>query len=217
MVTDVNLVTNVVTVTGGTITALTGSAVVRADTTVNNWKREWEGLGLIVGSGTLHNINPTTWKRWLPGYQESSVGTLAELDLTHLAQGVHQQGASITDLLTSYGVVNAYWNILQGKRQYTGDQVKNLSGGMTTPSFQSVFGDIPIQPDWACPKGTIYGINKKEMFLHQMTPWEWLDKTGSMWQQVPNKDAWSATIAQYSNIGIFRRNAFGKLTGITEA
>jgi hypothetical protein len=216
-VTGVNTTTNVITVSGGTVTAAVGSALVRADTGVNSWKKEWEGLGLITGTGTLHNINPTTWPRWTPGYLESSVGTLAELDLTHLVQGVHQNGATITDLLTSYGVVNAYWNILQGKRQYTGDAVKNLSGGVTTPTFQSVFGDIPITPDWACPKGTVYGINKNEMWLHQLTDWEWLDKDGSMWDRVPNKDAWRAIIGQYSNIGVFRRNAFAKLTGITEA
>jgi len=54
------------------------------------------------------------------------------------------------------------------------------------------------------------------MFLHQTGDWAWMDKTGSMWQQVENVDAYSATIFQYSNIGVFRRNAFGKLTGITE-
>lgn len=213
----VNTTTNVITVSGGTITALIGSALVRADTTVNSWNKEWQGLGLIVSTATLHGIVPATYPRWNPGYTESSVGTLAELDLSHLAQGIHSRGAKVTDLLTSHGVVNAYWNILQGKRQYTGDAVKNMSGGVTTPSFQSVFGDIPITPDWACPKSTIYAINKGEMFLHQTGDWAWMDKTGSMWQQVPDTDAYSATIFQYSNIGVFRRNSFGKLTGITEA
>ena len=217
-VTAVDVVNNIITFTGGTVTAAIGSATVRADLNGvdNNWKREWEGLGLIVSAATLHNINPATFTRWLPGFTQSSVGTLSELAISHLAQGIHQQGGQVTDLLTSYGVVNAYWNVLQGKRQYVGDQVSKLVGGATTPVFQSVFGDIPITPDWACPRGAIYALNKNEMFLHQTGDWEWMNKSGTMWQQVPNTDAYSATLFQYSNIGVFRRNSFGKLTGITE-
>jgi len=218
-VTAVDTVNNIITFTGGTVSAAIGSAVVRADANGvdNNWKREWEGLGLIVSAATLHNINPATFTRWLPGYTASSVGTLSELAITHLAQGIHQQGGKVTDLLTSYGVVNAYWNVLQGKRQYVGDQAAGkLVGGATTPVFQSVFGDIPITPDWACPRGSMYALNKDEMFLHQTADWDWMNKTGTMWQQVPNTDAYSATLFQYSNIGVFRRNSFGKLSGITE-
>lgn len=219
LVTAVDTVNNVITFTGGTVTAAVASAVVRGDPNGvdNNWKREWEGLGLIVSSSTLHNINPATFTRWLPGYTQSSVGTLTELTITHLAQGIHQQGGKVTDLLTSYGVVNSYWNILQGKRQFTGDQTGKMSGGMIAPAFQSVFGEIPITPDWACPRGSLYALNSAEMLLHQVADWNWMDKTGTMWQQVPNTDAYSATMFQYSNLGVYRRNSFGKLSGITES
>lgn len=208
-----------VTLSGGTVSAAIGSVFVRTDSVsgVNNWKKEWEGLGLITNSASTYaNVAPGTWPRWVPGYLQSSVGTLSELSLTHLAQGIHQQGGKLTDLLTSYGVINAYWNTLQGKRQFTGDGSTKMVGGMAQPAFQSIFGDIPITPDWAAPKGTVYGINKDEMYVHQLDDWQWMDKTGTMWQQVPNTDAYSATIFQYSNIGVFRRNTFGKLSGITE-
>lgn len=219
VVTGVNTATNVITFTGGTVTAPVGSAVVRGDANGidNNWKREWEGLGLIVSSSVLSNINPATYTRWLPGYTASSVGTLAELNITHLAQGIHQQGGNVTDLLTSYGVVNAYWNVLQGRRQFVGDAANNMTGGVgAAPVFQSVFGNIPITADWACPRGSMYALSAKEMYLHQTADWQWMQKTGTMWQQVPNTDAYSATLFQYSNIGVFRRNSFGKLSGITE-
>ena len=212
-------VANTITLSGGTVTAAIGSAVVRTDSIsgVNNWKKEWEGLGLITNSASTYaNVSPGTWPRWVPGYLATSIGTLSELTLTRLAQGIHQQGGKVTDLLTTYGVVNAYWNTLQGKRQYTGDNVSNMKGGMTVPVFQSIFGDIPITPDWAAPKGSVYALNKEEMYVHQLEDWNWMDKTGTMWQQVPNTDAYSATIFQYSNIGVFRRNTFGKLSGITE-
>lgn len=214
-VTDVNFSTNTVTVTGGTVTAAIGSAVVLAGPTANNWKKETEGLGLIVSNtATLHNINPATEPEWKPGYIEGSVGTLAELDLTHLAQAIHKEGTSITDVLTTYGVANAYWNTLQGLRRYDGGE--KLTGGATVPVLQTLFGDIPITLDWACPTGHLYAINRNEMFINQIGDWEWIDETGSMWQKVPNKDAFYATLRKFSNIGVYRRNAFGKLTGITE-
>lgn len=218
-ITGVDPVASTITVTGGTVTAAIGSAVVLAST-VNgvrstNWKNEWEGLGSIIStSSTLHNINPATEPRWKAGYVENSVGVLAEIDLTHLVQGIHQQGTKVTDLLTTYGVANAYWNTLQGLRRYNG--MEKMKGGAETPVFQSLVGDLPITCDWACPKGTLYGVNREEWFLNQIGDWKWIDETGSRWQQVPNKDALSATVKKYANVGVYRRNSFGKLTGITE-
>lgn len=212
---DVNPSTNTVTVSGGTVTAAAGSAVVLAGATVNNWKREWEGLGLIIdNTSTLHGINPATESTWKPGYVEASVGTLAEIDLTHLVQGIHQKGGEVTDLLTTYGAVNAYWSTLQGLRRYDGNE--KMKGGVDTPVFQSIFGDLPITMDWACPTGTIFALNRNEIFLNQIGDWEWIDGTDGKWMPVTGKDAFRATVKKYSNFGVYRRNSFGKLTGVTE-
>lgn len=215
-ITAIDPATNTVTVSGGTVTAAVGSVVVRASSTYNNWKKEWEGLGLIVSqTSTLHGINPSTVPKWKAGYVKNSVGTLTELAMNQMMQGIYQKGAKITDLLTTYGVANAYWNALQGLRQFTGGEV--TKGGVNVPVFQSLMGNTPITCDFSAPAGTLYGINKGEMFIHQRHDWKWMDRTGAMWQQVPNKDTFTATMYKYSNIGVYRRNAFGKLTGITEA
>lgn len=211
----VNSATNTVTVSGGTVTAAAGSALVLAGSTANNWKKEWEGLGLIVSTtSTLHGINPATEGTWKAGYVESGVGTLAEIDLTHLVQGIHQKGGDVTDLLTTWGTVNAYWSTLQGLRRFDGGE--KLKGGTTTPVFQSIFGDLPITMDWACPVGTLYAVNRNEWFLNQIGDWEWMEGTDGKWIPLVNKDIFRATIKKYSNVGVYRRNSFGKLTGITE-
>lgn len=212
---DVNTSTNTITVSGGTVTAAVGSAVVLAGATANNWKKEWEGLGLIISNtAVLHGINPATETTWKPGYIENSVGVLAEVDLTHLVQGIHKAGGEVTDLLTTHGVVNAYWSSLQGLRRYDGTE--KLKGGVTTPTFQSTFGDIPLTMDWAAPTGTVFALNRAEWFLNQIGDWEWMEGTEGKWIPVVNKDAFRATVKKYSNIGVYRRNSFGKLTGITE-
>jgi hypothetical protein len=212
---SVDAATNTITVSGGTVTAAIGSAIVLAGATANNWKKEWEGLGLIISnSSVLHGINPATESTWKPGYIEASVGTLAEIDLTHLVQAIHKSGGEVTDLLTTPGAVNAYWSTLQGLRRYDGND--KLKGGVTQPVFQSTFGDLPITTDWAAPAGTIYALNRNEMFLNQIGDWEWIDGTDGKWMPLVQKDAFRATIKKYSNFGVYRRNSFGKLTGVTE-
>lgn len=214
-ITAIDPTTNTVTVSGGTVTAAVGSVVVRASATANNWKKEIEGLGLIVSqTSTLHNINPSTQSKWKAGYVKNSVGTLTELGMNQMMQAIYQKGAKVTDLLTTYGVANAYWNALQGMRQFSGGEV--TKGGVNVPVFQSLMGNTPITLDFAAPAGTLYAINKGEMFIHQRHDWKWMDRTGSMWQQVTNKDSFTATQYKYWNIGVYRRNAFGKMTGITE-
>jgi hypothetical protein len=212
---SVDPATNVITVSGGTVSAAIGSALVLAGNTANNWKKEWEGLGLIVSNtSTLHGINPATESTWKPGYVEASVGTLAEIDLTHLVQGIHKAGGEVTDLLTTWGVGNAYWSTLQGLRRFDGTD--KMKGGVDTPVFQSVYGNIPLTFDWACPAGAVYGLNRNEFFLNQLGDWEWQDGTDGKWMPLTSKDAYRATVMKYSNFGVYRRNSFGKLTGVTE-
>jgi len=217
-ITNIDDTTNTVTITGATVTAAVGSVLVRGDyvegARQNNWNKEWEGFGKIISTGVLHDINPAVEPKWLPGYTDSSVGALTELDLTRLYQGIYKKGSKPTDYLPSFGVANAYWAQLQGLRRYDGGG--QLKGGAVTPVFQSVDGEVPITVDPRGPQGELYGVNKKELYLHQLDNWKWFDRTGSIWQQVPNRDAWNATVFQYSNIGTFRRNSHGKLSGITE-
>ena len=205
---------------GGTlsITAATGSVLVRGDWNLNarqnNWKREWEGLGLIVDGGVLHGIDPATFPKWLPAYQEGTIGTLQELDPTKLVTAANKKGGKITDFLTTPGVTYAYWSALQGLRRFQGGD--GLTGGATKPTFDSIYGSVPITIDHFCPPGTLYGINKGELYIHELGDWKWEDRTGSIWAWVQERHAFIATVYKMSNMGTFRRNTHGKLTGITE-
>jgi hypothetical protein len=47
-----------------------------------------------------------------------------------------------------------------------------------------------------------------------------MDRSGSMWQQKRTSagkfDAWEATLYEYSELGVNRRNTHGLISGITE-
>jgi hypothetical protein len=218
-ITSVNSDTNTITVSGGTVTAAAGSALVLAsggpNGGANDWKKEWEGLGLIVSkTAPLHGISPVAEPLWAAAYIENNVGPLAEIDFDHALEAVKNTGGTTTDLITTPRVARAYWNLLQGMRQFNGNE--QMKGGTTKPKIQSIFGDIDMTLDFDAPAGTAYFLNRKELFLHREHGWNWIDRMGSMWVQIPGKDAFKATMSDYSNIGCYRRNSFAKLTGIQE-
>jgi hypothetical protein len=78
-------------------------------------------------------------------------------------------------------------------------------------------GEIPIISDKDCPPGTMYFLNTSNLKIYQQGDWSFLDRMGSKWQQVPNTDAFSATMYRYMEMATDQRNAHGKIVDITEA
>lgn len=201
------------------VTALTGSVLVRSskDGTVgtNNWKKEWNGFGNIISTtSTFAGINPSTTSKWKAGYIGTSTGTLTEAKVTKMLQEISRKGGEATQLLTTPGVGNALWNTVQGMRQFQGNG--DLTAGVRLPQFQGLTGPIPIITDDKCPVGTIFAINPKQMFINEATPMQWDDRTGAIWNRVGRKDRFEAWMKYRSNLGIWERQHFGKLTGVTE-
>jgi hypothetical protein len=62
----------------------------------------------------------------------------------------------------------------------------------------------------------MYFLDTTHLKVYQDSDWAWLDMTGSKWQQVPNQDAYSATLQRYMELATDRRNAHGVIRDITE-
>jgi len=58
--------------------------------------------------------------------------------------------------------------------------------------------------------------NDKELALNTNVGWEWIDEQGATWQKMPGVDGFIAEMRNYSELTTYRRNAHGKLSGITE-
>lgn len=212
----VNIADDNVTVTvSASVTAASGSVLVRSSDGINNWKKEWIGLQNIVSqTSTLHGINPSTVPAWKAGYVGTSAGTVTEAKIWKLVDGVRRRGGVVKNFLTTYGVGAAYWNTLQGLRQFNGnDQMK---GGIQTPVYQSPRGNIGFTMDDMAPTGTLYGLDPSQLFLHEARKMAWDDTTGSVWNRVGRKEEFEAWMVYYANLGAFERRSFGKLTGLTE-
>lgn len=216
--------TKVITVTGTLGTFATNinadDILVRSSNTVNSFGKEWTGLTAIVkSSGVLHDIDPDEYPVWKA--TEVSIaggggapGTLTELALINLVQKVDKQGGDVDVMLASPGVFNAYWDLLQGLRQFTNGAT--LEGGTRAFSFDAVGKPIKFVSDYAAPPNTLFALSSKEIVVNRKKDWSWMDRDGSMWSRVADTDAYEARYFQYSQIGTYRRNAHAVMTGILE-
>jgi hypothetical protein len=212
-VTAVDTATNTVTVDGSTISGSAGDLIVRK----GNYGREWNGFGSIVKvSGTLYNINPSTYPRW-KSTVDSNSGTnraLSEGLMILMADTIRTKGGSTSLILQNLGVRRAYFNLLAQQRRFTNTQ--NFEGGFSGLAFTTDKGDIPVVADTDAPPNTQYFINEKELKWYREGDWSFMDRDGSMWQRVVGYDAYEGTMFQYSELGTHRRNSHGVIQDITE-
>lgn len=220
----INEDTKVVTVNSGVLGTFNtnisaGDLLVRSSNGVNNFGKEWTGLAAIVDDATeLHEIDPAEYPVWKATKKAlgsvGTPGTLTELALINLVQSVDKQGGDVDVMLASPGVFNAYWNLLQGLRQFTNGAT--LTGGQRAFSFDALGKPIKFVSDYAAPKGTLYALSSKEIVLNRKRDWAWMDRDGSMWSKVADTDAYEARYFQYSQLGTYRRNAHAVLSNIAE-
>lgn len=220
-ITDIDEANLTITVSAA-VTAAADDIIVRSSRTAaggtNSYNKEWTGFGAIIkDSGTLFGINPTEHPEW-SSYVTTPAdngGELTELDLDDVILNVRKKGSRPTRILTTPGVYRAYWNALQGLRQFVNKQDLNggVSGGLT---FTTPYGDIPMMTDFDCPTGVAFFPNDKELALNTNVGWEWIDEQGAVWQKLSGYDAFVAEMRNYSEMTTYRRNAHGKLTGIAE-
>lgn len=202
-----------VTLAAGDVFVRTGSA-----------NREWTGLSAIVAnSGTLYNVDPNTYPVW-KSVVDANGGTNRPLSESAMIRNVHAvrtNGGKTSLLLSSLGVQRAYWNLLVQARRFS--NTKEFTGGYTGLVFTTDQGEVPMVADIDCPYNRLYGLSEENIRLYRDADWEWMDYDGSMWDRLPGsvagtiKDAYGATMFQYSEIGTDRRNAHFVMNDITES
>lgn len=215
VVTGINTSTNVITLDGATFNVSnTDGDILTRHGSVN---REWYGFKNIVGVDEFLNIDPADEPQWMSHIHGASGvnRSLTELLMITLADDIYTSGSYPTVLFTSLGVRRAYYNILKTERRSVNTQ--EFKGGFSGLAFTTDNGDIPLVVDIDAPSNEILFLNENEVKLYREGDWSWMDMDGSKWIRVDGKDAYQATMFQYSQLGTHRRNAHGRLEDITEA
>lgn len=210
-----NVTATTVDLSGGSGTVANGHVIVRAGNarTATDAQREWTGLGAIVGTGALFGLTHNVWQSTVD--TNATNRPLSEGLLIATADKVRAKGSYPTVMFSNLGVRRAYANLLVQQRRFTNTQT--FEGGFSGLAFTTDKGDIPIVVDTDCPANTIYGLNEKQMKVYRDSDWSFMDRDGSRWSRVPNRDAYEATLFQYSELGTHRRNAHFVIDKITEA
>jgi len=219
-VTSVDPQTGAVVLAANSVTFAAGDVFVRTGSA----NREWTGLKAIVNnSGILYGVDPATYPIW-KSIVDANGGTNRPLSESAMMRNVHavrNNGGKTTLLVSSLGVQRAFWNLLVQARRFS--NVKEFTGGYSGLVFTTDQGEVPMVADIDCPFNTIYGLSEPNIRLYRDADWDWMDYDGSMWDRVPGsvagtiKDAYAATMFQYSELGTDRRNAHFVMKDITES
>lgn len=204
--------TTTVTVSAST-TFAAGDCFVRT----GNLNREITGLGAIVlDSGILENVDPSSFPVWKSTVNANggTPRTLGESMMITMSDQIVALGSDPKVIITSLGVRRAYFNLLEQQREFS--NTTRLTGGFGGLAFMTDDGEIPVVSDKDCPAGTMYFLDTDHLKVYDDGDWSWLDRMGSKWVQVPNTDAFSATIYRYMELATDRRNAHGVIKDITE-
>jgi hypothetical protein len=200
----------------GTIAA--NQYIVRHDAgSLSGTLREWNGLGrMVAATGAIYNIDPSTTPIW-KSTVDANGGTpraLTESLMITNTDAVRKLGSKVSVIFCNLGVRRAYFNLLVAARAFT--NTKEFAGGFSGLTFTTDQGEIPVVVDVNAPRETMYGLTEKEIKVYRAGDWSFMDRDGSKWSRVANKDAYEATLYQYSDIGTHRRNAHFKIADITE-
>lgn len=185
-------------------------------------QKEVTGIQTIVdSSGTLFNVNPSTYGIW-KSTELSNSGTNRPISddllgqLMHSVQRKSGKRASTKDnvFVVGDGVYRAYGATLTPQKRFA-NSVK-LKGGFE--GLEVLAGGAPVAMVWErdCPANSVFYLDTSDFALHSESDWDWMDKDGAILSRVANKDAYEATLFRYREQAISHRNRHGKLLDISE-
>ncbi len=174
------------------------------------------GISLIADSaGALQSLNPATaGQAYWAAYERALGGAITELALLVAVDSINTECGEDPNLMVmTKGIRRSYFDLLDDQIDF---RPQVLPGGWKTMTFAAGGSDIAMLVDDDCPLTNIYLLNTNYLPFIQIADFSWLDKGGIL-RPVENKDAYRALLFHYGNLGCTRRNAHGKITGVTES
>ncbi len=211
----------VVSITNATTFVISGAAITTDATfavyRAGNRNLEVMGLeGIILdtdiggGYGALQNLAVAS-NPWHKSTVTAVNGAISLTGIQKMLDDVEQAGdGDVSALYTTFGVRRAYQALLMAKKEFS--NVRNLDG-----EAEVAYNDMPLFVDSDITAGTLYGVDESMLKVFKMADFDWMDMDGAILARVSGYDAYEAILYCYMELGMFARNAFGKMTGLTEA
>jgi hypothetical protein len=122
-------------------------------------------------------------------------------------------GEDIDLIVTSHAASRAFAATQKSQKRFTNTQ--DLKGGFKALTVQTGRGEVALYPERDCLDDVAFLLNTSHLTHWVMSDWAFMDRDGSVLNRVANTDAYEATLYKYHELGTDRRNAHGKLTGLT--
>jgi len=211
-ITDVNIATPSITVSGSAVTTSSSHFVSRTGAAGG----EITGLTDIVSTAanSIGGIDASTsGNSYWDNIRNMNGGTARPLALSLLSQAFNQcriAGGMVSLMTGSFGLQRALFELLQSQVRFT--TPTELAGGFTALEFQGK----PFVPDVDHPFGRVHLLVEKELRLFSNRDWHFLDEDGDVLKWVPGFDKYEAVLARYVNLGVNRRNVQNVLGDLTD-
>jgi len=210
--------TNAVTIVAGSMAVKMGArdlAWASTDTAV-----EMVGLDGLYDDGTLlatfENITCATYPKWKANIiSNSSVNRELSLDLMINACDLTRirTGKKVTKMRMGLGQRRKYANLLMPDVRFAPTILK---GGYETLTFSGGDGSIEMVIDPMTQPNRIYFEPDGVIQKYELAPLGWGNLDGSQLHQVANRDAYSAFLRIYANLGCEQRNSLTLLKDLSE-
>ncbi len=185
-----------------------------------SYLNEMMGLEGIVDDGTLvnpfHNVNSTTTPDWAS--TRFSVNALSLDALQRVYDAIDQQsGTPPTDNIISHSIRRQYLALVETARVFmqSGKGPQTFDLGQGEGQMDLRYNNLPCHTDRDAQFGQWISVNKNHLNKYTLVEGEWADETGSIFRAVPGQDALEAIWRASFNYSTDKRNAHGKLVGMS--
>lgn len=234
-VTDGDTVNKTIVISGAAVTTSSSHQVYRSGAagassnsgSPGDGQAELTGLQtMISATTTLHTLAVATEPRWKANVYANS-GTARSISENLVTTAVMdsnvKSGRTIKLMLSSPGAFRSYTNLLTSLKRLM--NTTELKGGYSAVGISTVgagngkggINGLALQWDRDCPDKSIYGLDTDSFKMFTLLDWEWMDKAGAILVQVPDTDAYSATLKKYAEFVCQRRNSNFVIQDITES
>lgn len=211
-ITAINRAGRTITIDGAAVTTTASHFVTRAGTR----GAELTGIRQIVDSaGALFNVDPATTPVWV-SHVENTYGDPTEVKMDNSVTQVELEGGVAPNLLVSdFGSRRRYASNLLALKRFT--NTTTLRGGFSALQVNAGNHELPWFVDRDAPEGTVFILNTGNIIQHELSDWSFMDRDGTVLKYVTGFDRYEAVLYKYHEITTDKRNAHGRLNGVTVA
>lgn len=215
-ITAVDLDNSTITISGAAVTTSSSHYVVLAGSkgaAGTTSGLEMNGLGNIVGTGTLGGIDPASYPAWKAAKVDSSTTTLTLASLYAMNQAIAQKTGKAADYtVTSLKLQRLAYTLLQAQVRYTSETSKP-TGFTEGVDINGV--NLYAVPD--CKNAQAYFLTVGDLFTVSAGDpyWQSAVTGGNTLEWRQGYDEYVGKLTVRMQLGVRRRNSHAKMTAVT--